>query len=203
MTELDLKYQDLKKKYEELQEENERIRFSNSLLEKELKEYKELDEKGLLLRLPCKVGDKAYHVIKDDIAVPSIYISEHEIQDVSAKAVYFADDWWTFEEMKECNAFLNREEAELALIKNSDKCVSSIEELYLGYLKFPVAAVHVNPLDYPGKAIARIFDTDKPTNTVIIKDTLEEIMEDIRKNTTMVFVPRGAEDAESLVGVWV
>ena len=80
-----------------------------------LKEYEDLEEQGLLLKLLCKVGDKAYHVIKDDIAEPPIYISEHEIQDVSAKAVYFADDWWTFEEMHEMNAFLNKAEAEKTL----------------------------------------------------------------------------------------
>lgn len=115
MTELDLKLQELKRAFENLKEENKRIKFSNALLEKELKEYRELDEKGLLLRLPCKVGDKAYHVIKDNIAVPPVYISEHEIQDVSVKAVYFADDWWSFEEMPKLNAFLSKAEAEKAL----------------------------------------------------------------------------------------
>ena len=82
-----------------------------------LKEYKELDEKGLLLKSPCKVGDKVYHVIIDSAAEPPIYISESKIQDVSAKAIYFADDWWTFEEMQNLNVFLSREEAEQALEK--------------------------------------------------------------------------------------
>lgn len=41
MTEQDLKYQDLKKEYEALKKENERLRFSNSFLEKELKEQKD------------------------------------------------------------------------------------------------------------------------------------------------------------------
>lgn len=84
-------------------------------LREQLKEYEDLEEQGLLLKLPCKVGDKAYHIIKDNIAIPPIYISEHEITDVSAKAVRFADDWWTFEEMYENNAFLNKAEAEKAL----------------------------------------------------------------------------------------
>ena len=81
----------------------------------EFKDYVNFAEQGLLLQLPCKVGDKAYHIIKDNIAIPPIYISEHEITDVSAKAVRFADDWWTFEEMYENNAFLNKAEAEKAL----------------------------------------------------------------------------------------
>lgn len=77
--------------------------------------YKNLAEQGRLVELPCKVGDKAYHIIVDRMAEPSIYISVHEIKNVSAKAVYFADDWWTFEELLECNVFLNKEEAEKAL----------------------------------------------------------------------------------------
>ena len=93
------------------------IRDKSKLKEamQKLARYEELEEQGLLLKLPCKVGDKAYHVIEDNIAIPPIYISEHEIQDVSAKAVYFADDWWSFEEMREMNAYLNKAEAEKAL----------------------------------------------------------------------------------------
>lgn len=115
MTELDLKLQDLKNAFNGLKAENKRLKFSNSVLEKELQEYRHLEEQGLLLKLPCKVGDKAYHVIKDEVAVPPIYISEHEITDVSANAVYFADDWWNFEEMQGMNAFLTKAEAEKAL----------------------------------------------------------------------------------------
>lgn len=84
-------------------------------LRERLKYYEDLEEQGKLLKLKCKVGDKAYHVIEDSIAKPPIYISEHEIKDVSAKGVYFADDWWTFEEMRECKAFLDKEEAEKVL----------------------------------------------------------------------------------------
>lgn len=80
-----------------------------------LKEYEDAEEQGLLVRLPCKVGDKAYHVIYDCIANPSAYIHEYEIKDVSQKAVYFADDWWRLEEMKSMNAYLSKEEAEAAL----------------------------------------------------------------------------------------
>ncbi len=86
-------------------------------LRERLKYYEDLEDAGRLLELPCRVGDKAYHIIEDRMAEPSIYISVHEIKDVSAKAVYFADDWWTFEEMPELNAFLSKEEAEKALEK--------------------------------------------------------------------------------------
>lgn len=124
MTEMDLKYQDLKGKYEFLKEENKRLRADISMLTKEL-------------------------------------------------------------------------------ARRVDIRVESIGQVDLSDLAVPVAAVHVNCLEYPRKTIVRIFDMDKPTNVVIVKDTLEEIQKDIQKNTTMVFIQRGADDVESLVGVWV
>ena len=36
-------------------------------LKAELAEYKKLEEEGLLLRLPCKVGSTAYHVVSNRI----------------------------------------------------------------------------------------------------------------------------------------
>ena len=84
-----------------------------------------------------------------------------------------------------------------------DKTVNSIQQIDLSDLKIPVAAVHNKPLDYPDKCVARIFDLDKPTNTVVVKDDLESLMNDIKSNTNLTFLQRGAEDVESLVGVWM
>ena len=84
-----------------------------------------------------------------------------------------------------------------------DKKVNSIKEVDLSGLKMPMAAVYQNPLDYPDKVVARIFDMDKPTDTVIVKESLEEIHKDIKENTSLIFVERGADDVKSLVGVWV
>ena len=36
-------------------------------LKKKLKEYKDLEKQGLLLRLPCNVGDTVYHVVQGRI----------------------------------------------------------------------------------------------------------------------------------------
>lgn len=124
MTEMDLKYQDLKGKYEFLKEENKRLRADISMLTKEL-------------------------------------------------------------------------------ARRVDIRVESIGQVDLSDLAVPVAAVHVNSIEYPEKVVARIFDIDKPTNVVIVKNSLEEIQKDIQENTTMVFIPRGTEDVESLVGVWM
>lgn len=85
----------------------------------------------------------------------------------------------------------------------TDKVMKSIKEVDLTGLKIPVVAVHISPGDYPGKNVARVFDITVPTNVVVIKETIGELMEDIRSNTNLTFMPRGAEDEESLVGVWL
>ena len=39
------------------------------------KAYKDLEEQGLLLRLPCKVGDSIYSVIEDDLTIIELKFS--------------------------------------------------------------------------------------------------------------------------------
>ena len=49
---------------------------------KELKRYKDLEEQGLLLRLPCKVGDTVYR-ISDMFNVRSKYIEKTKISRIA------------------------------------------------------------------------------------------------------------------------
>lgn len=84
-----------------------------------------------------------------------------------------------------------------------NKTMESIKEVDLSGLRTPMIAVYQNPDGFPGCYVARVYDADKPTDTVIVKKTQVEIEKDIRRNTNMTFIPRGAEDVESLVGVWL
>ena len=84
-----------------------------------------------------------------------------------------------------------------------EKRVNSISEVDMSGLFMPLIAVYEHPEDYPDKYVARVFDVDRPTDTVVIKDSLLEIQRDIGENTSRIFAPRGAEDVRSLVGVWI
>lgn len=84
-----------------------------------------------------------------------------------------------------------------------EKRVKSIREVDFSGLKAPFIAVYKHPEDFPGECVARIYETDKPTDTLMVKDTVEEIEADIKKYTSMTFMHRGAEDVLSLVGVWM
>ncbi len=83
------------------------------------------------------------------------------------------------------------------------KYINSIKEVNINNLRMPAIVVYEHPRDYPDEYAARVFDVDKPTDTVMIKDTLAAVQEDIRKHTNMVFIKRGAEDEPHIVGVWL
>lgn len=77
-----------------------------------LKRYRDLEEQGRLLVLPCKVGDTVYEILEETVPNHYFYISEHKVQDVSVKAVKYADEWESYDYE---NLYFTREEAEAAL----------------------------------------------------------------------------------------
>ena len=78
----------------------------------ELKRYRDLEEQGRLLVLPCKVGDMVYEIIEETVPNHYFYINEWKVQDVSMKAVKYADEWESYDYE---NLYFTREEAEAAL----------------------------------------------------------------------------------------
>lgn len=74
---------------------------------KELKQYSDAEEQGLLLRLPCKVGTKIYYIgseINDEINEWEYFVSEYGFKP------------YMLEELGK-RYFLTKEEAEAALAK--------------------------------------------------------------------------------------
>lgn len=84
------------------------------------------------------------------------------------------------------------------------KEVKSFAEIDTSELQQPIICVYQHPEDYPDKCVARIFDGTKPTNTVITRNTVEEIREDITKVfPTMLPFARCKEDYKSVVESWI
>lgn len=107
------------------------------------------------------------------------------------------DSFYTAEQQKGVN------ETFLEKVRMRDKKVQSVQEINFDNLALPMIAVHKNPDDYPEYCVARIFDMQIPTHVVMVKESLQEIMEDIEEHTDMVFLNREVDDVLSLVGVWV
>lgn len=85
----------------------------------------------------------------------------------------------------------------------SDKRVDSIREIDFSGLRVPIIAVYESPRDYPGSIVARVFDVDKATNMVLIKENLDELKQDIEQNTDLIFIPRLALDDDVIVGIYI
>lgn len=84
----------------------------------ELKRYRDLEEQGRLLVLPCKVGDTVYEIIEETVPNRYFYINEWKVQDVSAKAVKYADEW---EQYDYENLYFTKEGAEEALERRRNR----------------------------------------------------------------------------------
>ena len=75
----------------------------------ELKEYRDLEEQGRLIKLPCKVGDTVYSVECNEIK--EFIVSDF---DVCMKGIY-AYQGYTFIGERGFSVFATKEEAEKAL----------------------------------------------------------------------------------------
>lgn len=75
ITKLDAKIENMQKRIDKMAFDDKTevgIKFLASTVShlKELREYKQLEEQGLLLRLPCKVGDIIYSITNDGKIYP-------------------------------------------------------------------------------------------------------------------------------------
>ena len=80
----------------------------------ELKYYKDLEEQGLLVRLPCKVGDTMY-----DIVGKPLRIVEHKVDafHIDKKGFHLQIINGVLEKKQEAKVYFSREEAEKKLEK--------------------------------------------------------------------------------------
>lgn len=79
----------------------------------------------------------------------------------------------------------------------------SAKEVDLSRLEYPQVAVFSNLDDYPGKAVAKIMDSGKETNMMIVGEDLVTLHRDIRKYTELVWYWRGKDDVPELVGMFL
>lgn len=84
-----------------------------------------------------------------------------------------------------------------------DKIVEKITEKDFEGLRIPFIAVYENPKDYPGKCVARIYDTDKPTNVVLVRDTYDDILKEAEAWPASEYIAPGGDDDPCLLGVWL
>ena len=88
--------------------------YSHMLMVQKLGEYEDLEEQGLLLRLPCKVGDRLYRIDFLGFIISDTVHSIHILQNTA----YFEMNYWDkdiFLSEVGKTVFLTKEEAEQKL----------------------------------------------------------------------------------------
>lgn len=87
----------------------------------------------------------------------------------------------------------------------TEKLVESMKLVDFSDMKLPMVVVYDHPADYPDAYVARIWEMkgNLPTNTLIKKETLHEIREDIRSVGFMHYIQRAEEDDPVIVEAWI
>lgn len=62
--------------------------------------------------------------------------------------------------------------------------------------------IYDNPKDYPGKFVARRFELDRPTGTVLVANTLIELRRQMME-WGLTRLPRAEEDDPVIVETWL
>lgn len=87
-------------------------------------------------------------------------------------------------------------------IHSTDIVLDTFKNIKLNTLvKVPIIAVYKHPKDYPDKYVARLFNINKPTLYAIVKDTLEEIRQEIPDHLRKI--SRCEKDDPVLVETWL
>ena len=90
-----------------------------------LAEYEDMEEQGLLLRLPCKVGDRVYGIHGGKTILPMVakWIETNECGwTIAAQYAPMAPKFYLFADFGK-TVFTSREEAEKALEGNNESTV--------------------------------------------------------------------------------
>lgn len=72
--------------------------------------------------------------------------------------------------------------------------------LYTGSL-MPIITVYFNPSDFPDKYVGRLWNMNQSTPYAIVKDSLEEVREQIPEN--MIRLERSTQDDPVIVETWI
>ena len=66
----------------------------------------------------------------------------------------------------------------------------------------PIWVIYDHPSDYPDNYVARLWNSDSPTDTVLLADSLETIQEKLHE-MGLLCMPRMDEDDPCIVEVWI
>lgn len=86
----------------------------------------------------------------------------------------------------------------------TSKPINSFKEVDLTEISLPSIVIYKNPKDYPKECVARIWSLDRPTDTIMVRNTAEELMAEVREEyLDAYFIPSCDADDETIVGTYI
>lgn len=86
-----------------------------------------------------------------------------------------------------------------------NQIVESMSQVDFSGLTLPLITIYEKPYDFPTVFVARVWDGKGPkaTNTLITRDSLQEIREDIEAAGFTIKFPRAEDDDRHIVETWM
>lgn len=82
--------------------------------------------------------------------------------------------------------------------------INSFKEIDLSGVSIPSIVIYKNPKDYPEECVARIWSLDRPTDIIMVRNTVEELMAEVRgEYLDAYFIPPCDADDEKIVGTYI
>lgn len=85
--------------------------------------------------------------------------------------------------------------------------IPNFRSLDLSDVIMPIIAIYgPKTKEYPGKYVARLFDTEKPMNAVMLERSLDDLQEKLEEDILMmglVWIPRDKNDDPNIIGTYI
>ncbi len=87
--------------------------------------------------------------------------------------------------------------------RNLSRAVEHLRDADWSDLKVPIAVIYDKPLDFPDKFIIRLFDMNKATNIITLRDSLEECRKECIDAGFHSVLPRSFDDDLCIAESWM
>lgn len=90
------------------------------------------------------------------------------------------------------------------------KPINNFKEVNLSGLSFPSIAIYKNTKDYPKEHVARVWSSGRPTDIIMVRNTLRELIAEVKREyPDAYFIPSCESirpcdpDNEKIVGTYI
>lgn len=104
---------------------------------------------------------------------------------------------------KKLELWLSRKERGEMMPNNTDEILESLSQVNIADMRMPAIVVSQYPREYPDSYVARIFEMDKPTNMILLREDLESMQEEIKRNYPGKFFSIMEKSNPELLGIWL